>query len=104
MEAVEVYHLPNLLLSWSLDLPCRLQAGYDVNHPGIKMIMANSRKTKRSIRYILFDLSEVLIAGLVGIENGLSVEISTQKESILPRFAIEMRDELFRGLIGEDDY
>lgn len=66
--------------------------------------MTISGKSQRSVRFIIFDLSEVLIAGLVGVEDKLSVEVPTQRNLILPCFANNSRDELFRGRITEDDY
>jgi FMN phosphatase YigB (HAD superfamily) len=56
------------------------------------------------IQCIIFDLSEVLIAGLVGIEKELSRQLLVPEEEILPCFAVSSRDELFLGDISEDTY
>ena len=56
------------------------------------------------IRSIIFDLSEVLIAGLVGIEKVLAHELSVPEDGILPSFAGNMRDQLFLGEISEGEY
>ena len=56
------------------------------------------------IQCIIFDLSEVLIAGLVGVEKELSRELSVPENEILPSFAIDSRDELFLGNVSEDTY
>ncbi|MFQ6101841.1 MAG: HAD family hydrolase [Anaerolineae bacterium] len=56
------------------------------------------------IRCIIFDLSEVLIAGLVGIEKALSQELPVPEDEILPCFGGYLRDELFVGDISEDTY
>jgi len=56
------------------------------------------------IRSIIFDLSEVLIAGLVGIEKELSQELPLPEDEILPCFGGDLRDELFVGNISEDTY
>ena len=53
---------------------------------------------------IIFDLSEVLIAGLVGIEKKLSQELLVPEHRILPCFGGDLRDELFVGNISEDAY
>lgn len=56
------------------------------------------------VRSIIFDLSEVLIAGLVGIERELSQELSVPEDEVLRCFAGNLRDELFMGNISEDTY
>lgn len=38
-EAVDVYHLTHLLVSWLLDTPRCLQKGYDMNDPRVKRMM-----------------------------------------------------------------
>jgi FMN phosphatase YigB (HAD superfamily) len=55
-------------------------------------------------RCIIFDLSEVLIAGLVGIEEELAQKLSVSEDKILSCFAGSLRDELFVGSISEDTY
>jgi FMN phosphatase YigB (HAD superfamily) len=54
--------------------------------------------------YILFDLSEVLIAGLVGIEKVLAKELPLPEEAILPCFSGDGFIELLLGSISEDAY
>ncbi len=56
------------------------------------------------IKCIIFDLSEVLIAGLVGIEKALARELPVPRNKILPCFGGYLRDELFIGNISEDTY
>jgi FMN phosphatase YigB (HAD superfamily) len=56
------------------------------------------------IRCIIFDLSEVLIAGLVGIEKVLSNELPIPEEEILPCFGGAPFEELLVGNISEDTY
>ena len=53
---------------------------------------------------IIFDLSEVLIAGLVGVERQLSHELLVPEDEILPCFAGNWRRELFVGNVSEDAY
>jgi HAD superfamily hydrolase (TIGR01509 family) len=56
------------------------------------------------VQCIIFDLSEVLIAGLVGIERELAQELSVPEDKILPCFAGSLRHDLFVGSISEDTY
>jgi FMN phosphatase YigB (HAD superfamily) len=56
------------------------------------------------LQCIIFDLSEVLIAGLVGIEKQLSHELLVPEDGILPCFAGNWREELFVVNISEDAY
>ena len=56
------------------------------------------------VECVIFDLSEVLIAGLVGIEKVLAHELRVPEDRILPRFAGNMRDQLFLGEISEGEY
>ena len=53
---------------------------------------------------ILFDLSEVFIAGLVGIEYVLARMLGETPESVRPRFGCESLYRLCRGEISEDHY
>jgi hypothetical protein len=46
-EALDVYHLTHLLLSWLLDPPRRFQAGYDVADPRVKRMMKALVKIQR---------------------------------------------------------
>ena len=56
------------------------------------------------MKHIIFDLSEVLIAGLVGIERELSRTLPVPEEEILPRFGGEVFHQLLVGNISEDTY
>jgi FMN phosphatase YigB (HAD superfamily) len=53
---------------------------------------------------IIFDLSEVLIAGLVGVEEELSQVLPVPQEQILPCFGGDWLEELLVGDISEDTY
>ena len=53
---------------------------------------------------IIFDLSEVLIAGLVGIERELAREIPMPEEEILRRFGGPWLEEILVGNISEETY
>lgn len=55
-------------------------------------------------RCIIFDLSEVLIAGLVGIERELSWRLSLPEDEILPCFGVSLFRELLVGNVSEDAY
>ena len=61
-------------------------------------------RSSRMIRCIIFDLSEVLIAGLVGIETELAQELPIPEQEILPRFGGDVFHELLVGNISEDTY
>jgi FMN phosphatase YigB (HAD superfamily) len=56
------------------------------------------------LQCIIFDLSEVLIAGLVGVEKQLARVLSTSEEEILPGFMGDVLDEFFKGGKTEDEY
>jgi FMN phosphatase YigB (HAD superfamily) len=56
------------------------------------------------LRCIIFDLSEVLIAGLVGIEKQLSRELPVPEDEILSCFGGDWLETLFVGNISEDIY
>ena len=56
-----------------------------------------------NINTIIFDLSEVLIAGLVGAEMNLAVRLNREEDTILPALALNLQ-ELCRGEITEEDY
>jgi len=56
------------------------------------------------IQCIVFDLSEVLIAGLVGIEKELSRELAVPEREILPCFADGVFEQLLVGSISEEIY
>lgn len=53
---------------------------------------------------IIFDLSEVLILGLVGIEKPLSSLVSTPKTEILKCFGGQLLEQVCRGNMTEDAY
>ncbi|HXV42288.1 MAG TPA: HAD-IA family hydrolase [Anaerolineae bacterium] len=56
------------------------------------------------ISTIIFDLSEVLIAGLIGIEKVLSSRLQIAPETILPALGGQLLQELCCGQFGEDVY
>lgn len=56
------------------------------------------------IRCIIFDLSEVLIAGLVGVEQELSPVLSVPEERILPCFSGGLFYDLLLGEVTEEAY
>jgi HAD superfamily hydrolase (TIGR01509 family) len=56
------------------------------------------------IRTIIFDLSEVLIAGLIGIEKPLSAQLELAEEEILAAFSGPLLEDLCRGRLSEDAY
>ncbi len=53
---------------------------------------------------IMFDLSEVLIFGLVGVEKSLSALLHLPEDEILPCFGGDLLQEICRGEISEDAY
>jgi HAD superfamily hydrolase (TIGR01509 family) len=55
-------------------------------------------------RVILFDLSETIIAGLVGIEKPLALRLGMDEQRILPAFGGELLCRLCRGELTEDQY
>lgn len=69
--------------------------------PGAIINLA-SRKSERS--GLVFDLSEVLISGLVGIEKRLCHLVPASRDEILPRFGGPLLVELLLGHISEDTY
>ncbi len=54
--------------------------------------------------HIIFDLSEVIIFGIIGIENILCDLVSTPKEEIIDCFGGEKFRDFMHGEISEDDY
>jgi len=56
------------------------------------------------IRTVIFDLSEVLIAGLLGVEEALSPRLSLPPEAVLAAFGGDVLDEICRGEITEGQY
>ncbi|OPX26385.1 MAG: hypothetical protein B1H05_02385 [Candidatus Cloacimonas sp. 4484_140] len=57
-----------------------------------------------TITHIIFDLSEVLIRGLVGIDNEVGKLIGNQSDNLLRKFGGEDLRALCRNEIIEDDY
>lgn len=57
-----------------------------------------------NIQTIIFDLSEVLIAGLVGIEKPLSTSLNLPAESIFSALGGMPLLQLFLGQLKEDEY
>ena len=56
------------------------------------------------ITHLIFDLSEVLIKGLVGIDNEVGKMIGSQSDSLLKKFGGENLRSLCRNEITEVDY
>ena len=57
-----------------------------------------------TITHLIFDLSEVLISGLVGIDNEVGELIGSQSDNLLKKFGGENLRALCRNEITEDDY
>ena len=53
---------------------------------------------------IIFDLSEVLISGLVGVEKSLAIIIDQPEDEILQAFAGELLEDICCGKISDDVY
>jgi HAD superfamily hydrolase (TIGR01509 family) len=56
------------------------------------------------IHTIIFDLSEVLIAGLFGIEVPLAKQLRVPSSTILPAFGGDLLEELCCARLTEDEY
>jgi HAD superfamily hydrolase (TIGR01509 family) len=56
------------------------------------------------IQTLIFDLSEVLIAGLLGIEQPLAARLRIDAPAILPAFAGQLLEDLCCGRLSEDEY
>lgn len=56
------------------------------------------------IRTIIFDLSEVLIAGLFGIEGALAEQLCVPGSTMLPAFGGSLLDDLCCARLTEDEY
>jgi HAD superfamily hydrolase (TIGR01509 family) len=56
------------------------------------------------ITTIIFDLSEVLIAGLIGIEKELAPLVNLSEENFLKRLWTDSFKKLMKGKISEDEY
>jgi len=55
-------------------------------------------------RVILFDLSEVLIAGLLGVEQMFAPRVSAHPDSVLAALGGELLDQLCRAELTENQY
>jgi HAD superfamily hydrolase (TIGR01509 family) len=55
-------------------------------------------------RTLIFDLSEVLIAGLLGIEKPLAARLHLDEATVLPAFAGRPLVDLCCGRLSEDEY
>ena len=55
-------------------------------------------------RTLIFDLSEVLIAGLLGIEKPLAARLQIDEQTVLPAFAGQLLEDLCCGRLSEDEY
>ncbi|HUJ43694.1 MAG TPA: hypothetical protein VLW52_08820, partial [Opitutaceae bacterium] len=53
---------------------------------------------------LIFDLSEVLIAGLMGIEKPLAARLRIAQRAVLRAFAGQLLEDLCCGRISEDEY
>jgi HAD superfamily hydrolase (TIGR01509 family) len=60
--------------------------------------------TDHQIDIIVFDLSEVLIRGLLGVENGLAQELNVPASTVLPALAGPDLRALFEGKLSEHEY
>jgi FMN phosphatase YigB (HAD superfamily) len=56
------------------------------------------------VQCIIFDLSEVLISGLVGIEKDLALELDIPEKELLSCFAGNLLERLLLGSISEETY
>ena len=56
------------------------------------------------IRTLIFDLSEVFIPGLVGIEKPLSKRLAIREDLVLPAFGGDHLEDVLCGRITEDTY
>src|SRR5437016_4132540 len=58
----------------------------------------------RAIKTIIFDLSEVLISGLCGIEKSLSAQVQNSPPEVLTALGGDLLLSLCRGEISEDAF
>jgi FMN phosphatase YigB (HAD superfamily) len=72
--------------------------------PGTTGAAGAKGRVRRLISTVIFDLSEVLIAGLLGIEVPLSSRLEVSPDSVLRGFARPSLARLFCGDISEDEY
>ena len=54
------------------------------------------------IKTIIFDLSEVLIAGLLGVEKSVSAHLGIPEDQVLSAFNAPALKDLFCGKLSED--
>ena len=59
---------------------------------------------ERCPEVLIFDLSEVLIRGLYGIEEVLHTRLGLRKDEVLPRFGGDRLIQLFLGELTEDAF
>jgi phosphoglycolate phosphatase-like HAD superfamily hydrolase len=70
----------------------------------IECCLAENRDIVSKIHTIIFDLSEVLIAGLLGIEVPLAQQLRVPDSTILPAFGGQLLEELCCARLTEDEY
>jgi FMN phosphatase YigB (HAD superfamily) len=59
----------------------------------------------KTIRTIIFDLAEVYLRGIVGVEVEIAKVLNVNEAEVVPiHLAGEKRDLLFRGKLSEDEY
>src|SRR5215469_13124096 len=66
--------------------------------------MIRKASATKQISTIIFDLSEVFIAGLIGVEEHLTDRLQMPPVEVLAAFRCELLDELCCGVISEDAY
>ena len=53
---------------------------------------------------LIFDLSEVLIAGILGVEKPLAMKLGIPKQQVLSAFRESPMERLFCDELSEEDY
>lgn len=71
----------------------------EINRAGEQDVSPTARP-----RTIIFDLSEVLIAGILGIEQALAARLNCDVAAVLGHFGGEHLDDLCRGKLVESEY
>jgi putative hydrolase of the HAD superfamily len=66
--------------------------------------LPGERAPQVGFKTLIFDLSEVLIAGLVGIEEPLSELLEVSEETVLPAFGGDLLEAICRGRLTEEVY
>lgn len=56
------------------------------------------------IELVLFDLGEVYLNGMVGVERGIAPKVGTHEESVWRHLNGEKLRRLFKGMCTEDEY